>query len=183
MNKIYFGFEAGLSSCFDVGHIPPPKATHSKECLSSKGEAYKRQKFYTLPLSCIKRGCTLSTWTPIHDKSHLRLHCGVSLQHTLQDLITKNIITSRSFYETIDFYKQALYETIKVIEKLQFSKKRKPPIKIKGKITNYKKENNQCILYLESVNIMIDRITIKTKSVKVSAVSDIENVKGGRART
>ncbi|UVC54657.1 hypothetical protein MACJ_003626 [Theileria orientalis] len=134
-------FDSDIATYLDEGLLPPPKVKHSEECSANEPQK-KRQKIYTLPLSCIKYGCSLSSSSLIYDKSHLRLHCGVSLQHTLQDFITKNVISPQVFYEIIEFHRQAIYETINDIKKLQFSKKRRSPIKIKGKIINYKNEDH-----------------------------------------
>ncbi|KAK2196699.1 Transcription initiation factor IIA [Babesia duncani] len=165
------GFNTLLDTYLDDEVSLPPKVKHTAACVASEGIEYTKQKFYTLPISCIRRGCTITTWDMSHDKSHLKLHSGISLQHALQDLITQNAITPQNFYEIIEFHREAVYESLTAVKQLQFSQRRRSPIKVKGKIINYKNEDEKWIFYIRASHITMGKLTLPSSSIKIVAIS------------
>ncbi|KAG6440044.1 hypothetical protein BBOV_III004985 [Babesia bovis T2Bo] len=160
-------FNAGIEAYVDDGAHRPPICKHSASCLSMYGNFHLLKNYYTLPYSCIQSGCRLDKWNLVSDKSHLQLQCGVSLQLVLNDMLGSGAITVHEYYDALSNFKEAVNINLPNIKNLPFSKKRSMPIKISGKLKNYKNEGKTWVFFLEKVYISIGKLTLSSPSMKV----------------
>lgn len=161
-------FDAEIGDYVDSECCRPPSCMHSASCLSKNGNLHARQKYYTLPLSCIRNNCKIDKWSLVSDSSHLQLQCGASLQLVLHNMLKDGIITIHQYYEVLTCFKNAVNENIGKIKDMKFSHKRSPPVKLSAKIYNYKNEYDKWIFFLHSIHISVGRLIMISPTMKVN---------------
>lgn len=161
-------FDADIDAYVDDQSHRPPVCKHSQSCLVGNDSFHARQRYYTLPLSCIRNHCKIDKWSLANDNSHLQLQCGASLQLVLNDMLTDGTITIHQYYKVLDCFRNAVYENIGYVKNLKFSQKRASTVKLNGRISNYKNEFNKWIFLLQDVHVSIGKLTLTSPSMKLS---------------